>query len=96
MNRNALRRKPKSPLPKPAHRLLDCVQVHAETPSNGGERLTTVAEFSSLGSNHLIHRDVERVADLEVARNVPAGSEFSDRVPLGNRIEEVADRNDLA
>ena len=74
-NRNGLRQNPKSRLPQPAHRLLDGVQVDSETPSNGGERLTRAAEFGSLGSNHLIHRHIERVADLEITRDAPAGSE---------------------
>ena len=65
---------PKSRLPQPAKRLLDRVQVHTETPSNGGERLTTVAEVSSLSSNHLIDREREQVADLEITRNMRAGS----------------------
>ena len=42
-NANALRRERNSRLPQPTQRLLDGVQVHAKTPGNGRQRLTTVA-----------------------------------------------------
>ena len=47
--------------------------MHAETPTDGGE-LTTVTEASGLVGDHLVDRSRNRVADLEIARDVREGS----------------------
>ena len=67
---------------QPAKCLLDGVEIDAEAPSNGGKRLTTGPKFRSLGSNDLVLRDIEGVADSEVTRHGRAGSEcFRPRPP---------------